>query len=206
MSEAGRIGLGCPNAEVADEVHRLSSRVAAAQHVKPLDGVDVGAFYLTSLLPSAPKLMINVETGDSGVVAGGSCGCELEALGFRRRVHTIRSYEKLTTAGMHFIGSDLIHIVEEALPGRFGGYPTDYQFVEHNAGPLSTVTLVVSPSVGAVRDAEVVSFVLDRLGAGSRGERMMADHWRSGEILRVERRRPYATPASKIPPLRVLRG
>jgi len=206
MSEAGRIGLGCAAAAAVDEVHILSSRVAVVQQHKTLDGSDVGALYLTSLLPSAPKLMINVETGDSGVIAEGSCGCALEKLGFRQRVHTIRSYEKLTTAGMHFMGSDLIQLVEEALPGRFGGYPTDYQFVEQENGPRSSVTLVVSPSVGEIHEPDLVTFVLERLGERSRGERMMADHWQRGRVLSVERRRPYATPAAKIPPLRILRG
>lgn len=205
MSEAGRIGLGCAHAKAVDEVHILSSRVAVVQQQKTLDGSEVGALYLTSLLPSAPKLMINVETGDSGVVPEGSCGCALEKLGFRQRVHTVRSYEKLTTAGMHFMGSDLINIVEEALPGRFGGHPTDYQFVEKENGPRSGVTLVVNPSVGEVCESDLVAFVLERLGERSRGERMMANHWQSSGVLAVERRRPYATPAAKIPPLRILR-
>ena len=206
MSEASRIGLGCAHRKAVDEVHILSSRVAVVQQKKILDETEVGALYLTSLLPLAPKLMINVETGDSGVVPEGSCGCALERLGFRQRVHTIRSYEKLTTAGMHFMGSDLISLVEEALPDRFGGYPTDYQFMEQDDGPRSGVTLVVSPSVGEVRESDLIAFVLERLGERSRGERAMADHWRRGDIVSVERRRPYATPAAKIPPLQIFRG
>ena len=56
-----------------------------------------------------------------------------EALGYTTHIHTIRSWEKLTSEGMTFCGHDLIRLIEEVLPARFGGRPTDYQFVESGA-------------------------------------------------------------------------
>jgi hypothetical protein len=31
---------------------------------------------------------------------------------------------------MNFLGTDLLRLIDEVLPARFGGAPTDYQFVE----------------------------------------------------------------------------
>jgi len=65
-----------------------------------------------------------------------SCGCIWDTIGFGEQLHTIRSYEKLTSEGMHFIGADLIQLVDDILPSRFGGDATDYQFVEEERGLL----------------------------------------------------------------------
>ena len=73
-----------------------------------------------------------IETGsaldpvDYAVISHPHCGCPWEEMGYTQQLHTIRSYEKLTSEGMHFVGTDLIAVVEEVLPARFGGAPTDY--------------------------------------------------------------------------------
>jgi hypothetical protein len=106
---------------------------------------------------------------------------------------------------MHFPGSDIIALVEEALPAAFGGHPIDYQFVEEEEGVVTHVSVVVSLRVGDMDEDAIVRTVLEFLGLRSRGNRMMAEHWEQGRTLRVVRREPYATPAAKIPPLRILR-
>jgi hypothetical protein len=57
----------------------------------------VPALWLTTLHWRAPKVMVNVESGDYGVLERRRCGCVWDGLGFREHLHTIRSYEKLTT-------------------------------------------------------------------------------------------------------------
>ena len=47
--------------------------------------------------------------------------------------HTIRSHEKLTAGGMTLLDTDVIRLLDEVLPARFGGAPTDYQLVEHES-------------------------------------------------------------------------
>jgi hypothetical protein len=46
--------------------------------------------------------------------------------GWTRHLHTVRSFEKLTVGGMNLLDLDLIGILDEMLPARFGGGPTHY--------------------------------------------------------------------------------
>jgi len=128
----------------------------------------------------------------------------LEEIGYDRRLHTIRSYEKLTSEGMTFMGSDLLTLVEEVLPSRFGGYPTDYQFVEEEKGGLAKVSIFVSPRVGSVDEVQLVAVVLETLRARSGLNEKMVRMWRKGQTLEVVRREPYATSTAKILPLHIL--
>jgi hypothetical protein len=95
-------------------------------------------------------------------------------------------------------------LLEEKLPARFGGRAGDYQLVEREHDGLVEVSLVVSPSVGSLDDDFVVRFTIERLRAGLRYHRMMADVWAGAGVLRVERREPYAVNA-KVLPLHLLR-
>ena len=193
MAELGLLGIGCPHSGKPDEVHLFTDKVALVRAGK--------AFHLTSLLPSCPKLMLNVETGDEGVVARRPCECAFGRAGLELRAHSIRSYEKLTSEGTTFLGVDLLRLVEETLPARFGGGPADYQLVERERDGRTAVSVVVSPAVGRVDEAELVGTVLRALAADD-GTRQMARVWEGGGTLEVERREPYTTPtAGKIQPL-----
>ncbi|MBI3666265.1 MAG: hypothetical protein HY236_08590 [Acidobacteria bacterium] len=206
MTEIGVIGLACGDPGSLDDVHLMTDKVAAIQRQKQVgsSGICVGALIYSTLLPSCPKIMLNIESDDYGVLEDRQCGCVLGGLGFSRHIHDIRSYEKLTSAGMSFLGTELISLVEEILPGRFGGHPTDYQFVEEEQDGLTKVRLVVSPRVGAVNEKEVLAEVL-RVLRSYPGGRMMADVWRDGRVLEIARREPYATGAFKILPLHILK-
>lgn len=197
MSELGPVGMACARGAGVDDMHLLESKVAVIQR-------DTGALHFTSLHPSCPKLMINVETGDRGVLERRSCGCPLGEVGFDRHIHSVRSYEKLTSEGIHFLGTELITLLEEVLPGAFGGSPADYQLVEAEQEGLSKVSLLVSPRVGALDDERVVRTTLDFLRSHSAGHRLMADFWEQGRTLQVVRREPYITQAGKILPLHIL--
>jgi len=109
---------------------------------------------------------------------------------------------------MHFVGSELLRLVEEVLPDRFGGHPTDYQLLEEEDGGLSKVSLVVRPRVGELDEAQVISTALEVLGSvsgGNSGATMMAGYWRDAKTLRVVRREPHATTVAKILPLHIIR-
>ena len=197
MSETGPVGMACPAPTATDDVHVLQSKTAIVQRPD-------GALLVTSLLPAAPKLMINVETGDRGVVERRACGCPLGAAGLDLHLRDIRSYEKLTTEGTQFLGIELITLLEEVLPGTFGGSPADYQLVEEEQNGLSKVSIVVNPRVGAVDETALVETALAFLGKHSAGHGLMAQFWEEGLTLRVVRREPYATAAGKILPLHIL--
>lgn len=203
MAELGRLGMGCAAPEAIDDVHILGDKVAVIQQAKEAGGRRIPAFFLTSVHPSSPKVALNVESGDYGELAERDCGCLLGRLGFRQHAHTIRSYEKLTTEGMHFLGGELLNLLEEALPLRFGGAPTDYQLLEEEDHGMTRLSLVVSPRVGAIDEARLVAHVLEVLGGPAPGRKMMAEHWRQAATIQVVRRDPLATGASKIQPLHV---
>jgi len=203
MAELGRIGIACAAPEAIDDVHILADKVAVIEQPRETGGRRLPAFYLSSVHPSSPKVAINVESGDYGVLADRECGCLMGRLGFRQHAHTIRSYEKLTAEGMHFLGAELLNLLEEVLPRRFGGAPTDYQLLEEEDHGMTRLSLVVSPRVGAVDEARLVVHVLEVLGSPGPGRKMMAEHWRQGATIRVVRRDPMTTGASKIQPLHV---
>ncbi len=207
MTEAGRIGITCAAPSALDDVHVVSDKLAVIQRERPVaSGGRVRSFLLSALLPSSPKVLLNTETDDYGTLEERSCGCPVGEAGLTLHIHGIRSFEKLSSEGMSFLGSDVLALVEQILPARFGGGPLDYQLVEEEAGGLPRVTIVVSERVGPVDEGEVVHVTLEALGAGQRSARMMAGIWRTAETLRVARREPYTTSAGKSLPLHILEG
>jgi hypothetical protein len=206
MTETGRIALGCGEPQAVDDMHLLSEKLAVLRRDRVVAAdTSVSALYFTALLPGAPKVMINVESDDYADLAERPCGCPFGALGLTTHVSGVRSYEKLTAEGNHFLGSDLFELVDRVLPRRFGGGPTDYQLVEEEVGGLPKVSVVARPALGPLDDAEIVEAVLAHLGRLPRN-RLMAEVWRNGGTLRVVRREPYVTAAGKIQPLHLLKG
>lgn len=205
MAECGRIGIGCAAPQAVDDHHVLTSDVALVQRRQAvgLGNAEVDALLLTTLRPNAPKLMLNVETDDYGKLEQRECGCALGALGFAWHLSGIRSYEKLTTNGMTFLGSDVIDALEHELPARFGGSATDYQLVEREVAGVTQVSLVIHPSIGEVDEQAAVESLLRALGEGETYKSAMVAVWRGGETVRVERREPYVTGGGKILPLHV---
>jgi hypothetical protein len=199
ISEIGRVGVACSAAEHRDEQHLCTDTLGVVQR-------DRGSLWFTTLSPSARVLMLNAEVGDRGVLSRRRCGCQLDALGLDLHVHDIRSYEKLTSEGMNFYGADLIAVVEEILPRRFGGSPTDYQVVEEEVEGLPRVSLVVSPRVGPVDEGALVAATVEALRSGRAHHEMMAGVWQDARTLRIVRREPHATGAGKVLPLHVSRG
>ena len=97
MQEAGSIGQLCGSPTSSDDMHFMSDRLAMLQHPVELSpGIRVNSLLYTTLTTSAPKLMLNVESGDYGVVEERDCGCLWYRLGFTTHIHHVHSHEKLT--------------------------------------------------------------------------------------------------------------
>ncbi len=207
LSEAGTLGLGCANRSERDEIHLLHSKVAVIGRpgsLSPESGAS--RLLLTSVLPSSPKLLLNVDSGDYGVLGTRRCGCAIEAAGFPYHLHTIRAFDKLTAGGMHFTAEDALHLVERVLPKRFGGTPAHYQLAVEELDGHDRVAIVISPAVGALEEATVVDAALESLGSLSGGHRMMSQNWKAGGTLFVRREEPFVSGTGKTHPIRPRRG
>jgi hypothetical protein len=206
--ESGPIGYGCMARDAPDDLHLLRDLVALIQprgasagrpgtgHEAPLPA---RTLLLSTLRASAPLILINVSLGDQAVLGERACGCPLEALGWTTHLRDIRSHEKLTAGGMTFLDTDLIRVLDEILPERFGGAPTDYQLVEEEgAEGQPRLRLLVHPRVGAVDTDFLAETFLSAIGGGAGSERVMTLFWRESRLLHVERRPPLAAPSGKI--------
>ncbi len=203
----GVIAYGCLSPTTADDLHLFHD-----VHVMitpgtdgPIPALPGNALLLSSLRPTAPLVFLNVSLGDQAVLNRISCGCPLDRLGWTIHLHTVRSYEKLTTGGMSFPDSELVRVLEEVLPARFGGGPTDYQLVEdEKRDGQPRLRLLVHPCIGTLDANALVEAFLTAISPGSGAEKVMGLLWRQGGFLRVERRAPEATPGGKILHLRVV--
>jgi hypothetical protein len=162
-------------------------------------GVRADTFLVSSLRPSATLLLLNLSLGDGGVLGERRCGCPLDRPGWRTHLLGVRSAEKLTAAGMAFLDTDVVTILEEALPRRFGGGPADYQLVEDEAADgRPRLRLLVHPRVGPLDPASVVDAFLRSLGQSGGAQRVGELAWRGARLLELERRPPMTTSAGKI--------
>jgi hypothetical protein len=205
-ADVGLIGFGCANPVVADEVHQFMDGRAIIQHRRraPFADVEVDAFLFTSLLPTTAKILLNVENGDYGVIETRDCGCKLGQLGLSNHIYNIRGFDKLTGEGMTFIGTDLLRVIEEVLPAKFGGASIDYQMVEEEDDRGHTrMSVLVSPEVGVIDEDELINTILSELSKGRDTQRMMAEMWSQAKTIRVKRMRPYITAAGKLLPLHI---
>lgn len=210
FSEAGGVGFGCLCHTAPDDVHFFKDSLALIQHRRevPHAGVSVDAFLFTTLLASAPKILLNVENGDYGVVENRRCGCYFDKLGFSEHIYNIRSFDKLTSQGMTFFGSDLIRLIEEVLPAKFGGTSIDYQMLEEEEDDTghTHLSVIVSPEVGAINEDEIIQMVLTELSRGKDTYRMMTQIWYQAKTIRVKRIPPLITASGKLLPLHIQRG
>jgi hypothetical protein len=144
-------------------------------------------------------VLLNVAMGDVAMVRDRACGCPLERLGWSPHLEGIRSYEKLTAGGMNFLDVDVVRVLEDVLPARFGGAPTDYQLVETaDADGHPRLSLLVHPRLGPRDPDEISKAFIDAVGTGATAERVGGLVWQSAHLVHVERRAPLTTQAGKI--------
>jgi hypothetical protein len=206
--ENGPIGYGCHAPVDADDVHLLADQHAVVQPgpAAPAD-LPPDALLLTSLNPRSPFAFLNACMGDQATLEPRACGCPLERLGWTVHLRGVRSYEKLTGAGVTFLGGEVIHILETVLPGRFGGVPIDYQLCEdEETDGRPVLSLLVNPSLGALDERAVLERFLDALAAASPGHRIMERMLHQSGSVRVVRRPPLSTQAGKLLHLHLARS
>lgn len=205
FTEAGILGYRCVHPRRSDDLHLFTDSYAVVQRRRGVGGFGlmVDAFLFTSLLPTAPKVLLNVESGDYGMMEERTCDCGLGAVGLRTHVAEIRSFEKLSGEGVTFVQTDLLRILEHTLPARFGGTSTDYQILEvEGSDAITRLLLVISPRIGAIDEEHARRVFLDELGQDG----LSAAIWQRLDTVQVRRQWPEPTRAGKILPFHLLRA
>ena len=207
-TEVGSVGTCCLNTTEPNDQHFLRDHLAMIQSPRKVPGFDieVSAFCFTTLLRTAPKLLINAESDDYGVVDTRPCGCPWEELGLPEHIREIRSFRKLTGEGVTLVGSDVERILEEVLPARFGGSPLDYQLLEEeDEQGFTRINLLVAPSVSLPDEESAITVFLDALrDIGANGD-TSRNKWRQAGTLRVRREKPRLTSRGKLMPLQLVK-
>jgi len=200
-TETDILAYACEQHQSPDDMHFFDDRHALIQAgTDGPEGLPPQAILLTSLLKTAPVVLFNVCMGDQANVTRRSCDCPLDELGWHIHLSQVRSFEKLTAGGLQFLDLDVIRVLEDVLPRRFGGTPLDYQIVERSDRPGSRaqIQLILSPDLGELNSDEVLNTFLEALGGGSEGEKFMELQLRDGMVVEVIRQRPLQTTSGKI--------
>lgn len=207
MTEAGPLGAACARGADPTDVHVLRDKISLFQRMQMPSGGDepVGAFFLTTLLATGPKILINVASDDFGILEERDCGCPLGELGLHQHLRQIRSVGKLTGRGITLVASDIVHIIEDVLPGVFGGTPQDYQLVEEEDGTGAThLCLLVSPSLKLADEDAPGRTLLEALSRGTPNASLQSAMLRSAGAVSVRRQQPRASARGKLPAFRTV--
>ena len=207
MTEAGPLGVACARGIDSTDVHVMEDKIALLQRMQTPSGASeaVGLFFLTSLLSTGPKILINVATDDFGILEERECGCPLGELGLHRHLRHIRSVGKLTGRGITLFASDILHIIEDILPRQFGGTAQDYQLVEEEDRSGATqLHLLVSPTVQLADENAPALTLLAALARGTPNASLQSAMLRGAGAVRVRRQQPRASARGKLPAFRTV--
>jgi hypothetical protein len=199
--ELGHVGYGCLNPETADDMHLLKDLLVAIQPGQHSDSIPLHPHTLlfSTLRKATPLILLNFSNGDQAVLKRRACGCPLGQLGFDTHYSHIRNSEKLTSGGMAFLDTDIVKILEQELPKKFGGGPTDYQLREDETPDgRPQLYLVVHPRLGTVDEVALKSIFLEKIGSGSGAEKLTSRIWRDSDMLQIERHTPRISSTGKI--------
>jgi hypothetical protein len=197
--EAGVIAHGCLQPSVSDDMHFYANAHALIQPGSSAVGMDLppDALLISSLRLAWPYVLLYVSLGDRADLNQRSCGCPLERLGWTTHLQTVRSFEKLKVGATNVLTNEIIRLIDQDLPTRFGGGPTDYQLIEDEAAVngQTRLRLLIHPSVGKIDDDAVLGTLLTAFReAGAPIDQL----WREQSWVQVERRPPLVTAGGKI--------
>ncbi len=203
--ELGPIGYACRNMKTGNCVHLFEDLLAAITRTRlaPLSETEVNSLLYTTLTPYASRALINAEMDDCGIIEKIHCDCLFGQIGYGRQIRDIASYGKLTGQGMTLAGTDVVRILEEVLPQRFGGSPGDYQLGEEEGAAQTMMTLRVNPLAGASDTEAIRRCFLDELKRYYGGT-LTARMWEHPQAVNVLLAPPIAGPTGKVLPLHLL--
>jgi hypothetical protein len=201
-TDFGSIGFPCREMRTGNCVHVLSDFVALATRPADAEG-GAESLCVTSLQPFAPRVLINVEIGDTGIVEKSRCQCSLSKLGLGLQVRNMAAISKVTAQGVMIAADDLVKLLEELMPARFGGRPGDYQLVEREGASQTEAELRILPGVTTASPREMLDFFLNetrRLYGGS----LSVLSWTHSDGIRVVLAPPLLAGTTKFRAVRLL--
>ena len=207
MTELGPVGYACREMREGNCVHLFHDAFAVGTHKRLalLSEREVDSLSFTTLLPSAPRVLINVEMDDAGAIEKADCDCVFSRLGMSYRLCNLSSFGKLTGFGISLVGSDLLEVLEVKLPQHLGGAAGDYQLVERETEAGAAVELRVSPRVKLTSTGRAREQFLRAIRECFGGALAVRD-WRHGNAVDVVHAEPIRTSSGKVLPLHLLRG
>jgi hypothetical protein len=205
FNEAGMIGLGCINSTEANNLHHTSHHTAIIQRPIEIFDQTVNAFCFTTLHPSGPKMLLNAQSDDYGLIEKRDCGCPLYDLGFHYHLNDVHSYRKLTTEGTTLIGSDIVYILEKILPDKFGGSLLDYQLVEEEENGITRLFLYVDPSIAEIDEQVLINGFLEALKESDGSAQLAQSEYRQANTIMIRRQTPIKTSRNKHFAIRTLK-
>ena len=200
-TELAAIGFGCQSMRDGNRVHLVDD--ANCLFVAGPDGEDRGPLFVTTAAPFSPNILINLEMDDTVTMQPAKCDCTFTRAGFTTEVRDIFSYSKVTGQGMMVQAQDLMALLEERMPNRFGGIAGDYQLSEEEAGSQTQMVLRVSPRTGAQDTAAVRDYFFAELRTVYGGH-LSARVWSYTDGFSVRLEEPIATATGKVPSVRLI--
>lgn len=200
-TELSAIGFGCQAMHDGNRVHLIDD--ANCLFTAGEDGTGRGPLFATTAAPFPPNILINLELDDTVTLLPSRCGCQFEAAGFTTEVRDIFSYSKVTGQGMMVQSMDLMALLEERMPGRFGGIAGDYQLSEEEAGSQTQMVLRVSPRTGA----QDIDALREHFFAELRtmyGGHLSSRVWSFTDGFSIRLEEPIATATGKVPSIRLI--
>jgi hypothetical protein len=210
ITEIGPIGHSCTHMSDGNHVHIFADAVAVISRPRkaPLAEGYVDALRFTTLSASAPRILINADLDDTGQLAPARCDCVFSHAGFDSTIRGIASVGKVTGQGITLFGTDIVRLLEQELPRRFGGATGDYQLVEVETPTQTEILLRVRPRSAdggqKVLDPEIVKQGFLEELQSCYGGSLAARQWQHMNALRVEIADPIATETGKVLPLQLL--
>lgn len=206
LSEVSQVAGGCAEPAGLNDLHLFRDFYAVIDYPREITaaGRAVSAFLCTTILPTTPTVMLNVELDDYGTIEYRVCGCPLGDLGYTVHLSDVLSYGKLTSESVTLMGAELISLVDAVLPAHFGGGPLDYQLVEEeDERGLTRITVVVSPRLAIADEQQIIETVYCALGQASPAARSARGLLAEAGSFRVKRAEPEWSARGKCTPLRL---
>lgn len=199
--ETGTVGYGCITPEAPDDMHLGKDLHAVIQPGKSFEGTELKPLSLlfTTLRLSSPLILLNISMGDQAVLKNRACGCLQGEIGLDTHLHSVRSFEKLTSGGMAFLDTEIIQVLEVDLPKLFGGGPTDYQLIEgEDKNGKPHLRLLVHPHLGPLDETQVKQAFLEKIGSEDGADKLTSLIWHHADMISIERTPPKTTSTGKI--------